>query len=269
MLASTAVPTASTAKLLYRTSADRLSPPQLTAFRAAITQSKALNDDRGFNYWAGIHGLPLPTYCQHHVNLFLPWHRAYLYFFELSLQDKVPGVTLPWWDWSSPTSQRTGIPQPYDEAKGDGQPNPLHSSPVPEAAQTEPMEGGPPPTETSRQPADPAQLPSQADVQAVLQAPNFLDFSQRVEDLHDGVHVWVGGTMAEIPWAAYDPVFFAHHCMIDRLWALWQLGHPGGNPPDSMLREAVPPFRMTVAQTLSINSLGYEYAGTVSSAAVT
>ena len=33
--------------------------------------------------------------------LFLPWHRAYLYFFELALQDQDPAhaVTLPWWDW--------------------------------------------------------------------------------------------------------------------------------------------------------------------------
>jgi tyrosinase len=74
------------------------------------------------------------------------------------------------------------------------------------------------------------------------------------------VHVWVGGTMSEIPVAAYDPIFWAHHCMIDRLWYLWQLGHPGADPPASMLGTALAPFRMTVTDTLSINALGYEYA---------
>jgi tyrosinase len=268
MLASTAVKTATPAKLQYRVSADGMSASQLTAFRQAISASKALSDDRGFNYWAGIHGLPLPMYCQHHTNLFLPWHRAYLYFFELSLQDLVAGVTLPWWDWSSAISHRSGIPKPYTDTKVGTQANPLYSSPIPAAAQVTSMDGVAPPTQTSRQPGNVRQLPSPAQVQAVLQAPNFLDFSQRVEDLHDSVHVWAGGTMAEIPWAAYDPVFFAHHCMIDRLWRLWQLGHTGGLPPQSLLGEALPPFRMTVAQTLSVNSLGYEYASTASSAAV-
>lgn len=268
MLASTAVKTATPAKLLYRTSAERLPSAQLSALRQSFLSSKALSDDRGFNYWAGIHGLPLPMYCQHHTNLFLPWHRAYLYFFELSLQDLVPGVTLPWWDWSSASSHKTGIPTPYTDPRVGRQANALYSSPVPPAAQVQSMDGAAPPKQTSRQPGDAGQLPTPQQVQAVLQAPNFLDFSQRVEDLHDGIHVWTGGTMAEIPWAAYDPMFFAHHCMIDRLWRLWQLAHPGGLPPQSLMNEALPPFRMTVAQTLSVNSLGYEYAATASSASV-
>jgi tyrosinase len=48
--------------------------------------------------------------------------------------------------------------------------------------------------------------------------------------------------------------------MIDRLWRLWQLRHPGSLPPASILDEALPPFRMTVRQTLSVTALGYDYA---------
>jgi tyrosinase len=36
---------------------------------------------------------------------------------------------------------------------------------------------------------------------------------------HDNVHVNVGGLMSNVPVAAMDPVFFVHHCQIDRLWA--------------------------------------------------
>ena len=50
-----------------------------------------------------------------------------------------------------------------------------------------------------------------------------------------------GGTMAEIPFASYDPVFFAHHVMIDRLWRLWQLRHPTAVVPAELLSEALPP----------------------------
>jgi hypothetical protein len=35
-------------------------------------------DERGYQHFAGIHGLPLPAYCTHDSPLSLPWHRAYL-----------------------------------------------------------------------------------------------------------------------------------------------------------------------------------------------
>ncbi len=48
--------------------------------------------------------------------------------------------------------------------------------------------------------------------------------------------------------------------MIDRLWYLWQNSEHGQNPPDHMLDTVLSPFPMTVAQTLDIARLGYEYA---------
>ncbi len=66
--------------------------------------------------------------------------------------------------------------------------------------------------------------------------------------------------MGIIEVAAYDPIFWAHHCMIDRLWYLWQLEHPGAQLPTAFLEQALPPFPMTVRQTLSITDLGYDYA---------
>lgn len=53
-------------------------------------------DERGYAYWARIHG----NNCQHGWDEFLPWHRLYLYFFELALQDIDPSVTVPYWDWA-------------------------------------------------------------------------------------------------------------------------------------------------------------------------
>ena len=47
--------------------------------------------------------------------------------------------------------------------------------------------------------------------------------------------------------------------MIDRLWRLWQLRHPA-RAARGILDEALPPFRMTVRQTLSVTALGYDYA---------
>jgi tyrosinase len=94
----------------------------------------------------------------------------------------------------------------------------------------------------------------------VLQLPDFLDFQGQLEGIHNSVHVWIGGTMGQIPWAAYDPIFWAHHVMIDRLWRLWQLHHPNPAFPPGLLTTALPPFAMTVADTLDIKLLGYDYA---------
>jgi tyrosinase len=52
---------------------------------------------------------------------------------------------------------------------------------------------------------------------------------------HDMVHVNVGGWMQNVPSAAGDPIFYMHHCQIDRLYASWE-AHPDatynfGNTP--------------------------------------
>ena len=67
--------------------------------------------------------------------------------------------------------------------------------------------------------------------------------------------------MASVATAAYDPIFWAHHCMIDRLWYLWQLDHAGAGIPARLLDRALAPFPMTVRDTLDVTRLGYDYAG--------
>jgi tyrosinase len=250
-----ASPQQPTVTLRHRRSAIALQDDQLAAFRQAITTAQAIADDRGYQYYAGIHGLPLPIYCKHGSPFFLPWHRAYLYFFERALQDLVPGVTLPWWDWTA--EHDVGAPRSYGDEQVGGQPNPLYSSPI-QASGREP--GGP--DHTTREPgaAGAPPLPEPAQIQALLQLPKFIEFQEQLEDLHNAVHMWVGGTMGNIPTAAYDPLFWAHHTMIDRLWALWQQAHAGAGPPANLLGEALPPFAMTVTQTLATDALGYDYA---------
>jgi hypothetical protein len=39
---------------------------------------------------------------------------------------------------------------------------------------------------------------------------------------HNSVHVFVGGSMSPLS-SPNDPVFFFHHCNVDRLWYRWQV----------------------------------------------
>jgi tyrosinase len=254
--------------LRIRQSVANLSPEDLGTLRAAHAQIMSLGGEQGYQYIAGLHGLPPPSYCQHGNLLFLPWHRAYLQTLELALIAQEPGTAVPWWDWTSDASHRTGIPPAYAVPRTDGAANPLFDAAVdlPPALielvrQRLPgaiSDGAEP--RTLRDPGRPSALPSASLIAGILDAPTFADFSARLEDVHNGVHVWVGGAMASVPTAGFDPVFYAHHGMIDRLWYLWQLRHPGAAPPAAVMNSVLEPFGMTVAETLDINTLGYDYA---------
>lgn len=231
--------------------------------RQAFASMYQIDDDRGYAYHAGIHGLPLPIGCDnaHGTPYFLPWHRAYLYFFERALRDRVADAMLTWWDWRTGPTRPARIPEPFTAARVSGSANPLHSAQVPRLALDQGRRAGITVASRSRrEPGDPALLPTVQEVREVLELREFLDFSSALEGLHDRVHVWTGGHMGMIPFAAFDPIFWAHHTMVDRLWRLWQLRHPGGRPPNAILDEALPPFRMTVQQTLDVTALGYDYA---------
>ena len=264
-----------------RKSTAALTEADWTDLRDAFAAAYRLGDERGYAFHAGLHGLPLPTYCQHGTVQFLTWHRAHLYFFERALTDALRRergdqsvtVSLPWWDWTSAVSHRDGLPSGYLPA--DGADNPLAAGPVTlDDADLALVRGnlpgaitdGPSPV-TIRDPGPPGELPRQQTAARALRAPTFSDFSRLLEGIHNGVHGWVGGAMSAVPIAAYDPVFWAHHTNIDRLWSLWQLNnHP--NFPPSFLDRALPPFPMTVRQTLDVSRLGYDYASSTTHATV-
>jgi tyrosinase len=218
-------------------------------------QSISGSDNRSWIFWAEYHGFNRFE-CWHHArqgndqfpyDLFLPWHRAYLMFWDNAARDQNAGAILPWWDWTSDLSHQVGIPQAFTQ----GNPS-LESGPVP-------VIGGQGPRRTSRNPSDPADLPTPADVDAVLALTDFRDFSNQLQDIHDGVHGWAGGDMGSIGTSAFDPIFWSHHAMIDRIWYLWQLRHGVNNIPSNYLDKALFPG-YTVQQVLDVRSLGYDYA---------
>lgn len=247
--------------IVHRKRLSTLTAEELAALRTAFDLAQKVSDSRGYGHFASLHGFPEPGYCEHRNQLFLPWHRAYLYYFEQALQDLVPGVTLPWWDWADAED----LPDAY-AAKEDpsGNPNPLFDSPV--AA----VDGFREPSWPERT-ARPQQreetwlesggAPTTNEVNAVLSAENYEDFTFALENLHGAIHIWVGGEMRDQAFAGWDPIFWAHHTMVDRLWALWQGSSRGDNPRAEHLPKGLNYFKdMTVAETLDVTDLGYDYA---------
>jgi tyrosinase len=247
--------------MVYRLPARDAAEPHLVLFREAMAAAEEITDNRGYNHIAGFHGAP-GWYCWHHQfsrrsplqsRLFLPWHRAYLWWLEQALQDQVDGVALPWWDW---TTERR-VPRAYSARTIDGKANPLKATRAFVPTATPRIN-----RRTRRAPGrNPfARLPTQAEVADVLDDTDWASFSDRLEDFHDAVHGWVGGDMSDVTTAAYDPIFFAHHCMIDRVWYLWQVRHGNGGVPGDLMDLPLTPFGNTTRDVLDAQRLGYEYA---------
>ena len=64
------------------------------------------DDETGYDFQAALHNDVLVGPCEHGSDLFLPWHRAHLHYFEHLLQASDPprtaNVTIPYWDWLHP-----------------------------------------------------------------------------------------------------------------------------------------------------------------------
>ncbi|AYG63082.1 tyrosinase family protein [Rhizobium jaguaris] len=228
--------------------------------------------------------MPMP----HGGPLFYPWHRILLRQFELALQTAVndTSITLPYWDW-----EYSGTSNPFtpDFLGGDGDATQGgHVTTGPFA-----YSGGQFPIRVWDGPAgDPglrrefgedatSWLPTLSDISAGLAktpySPGPSSFERVSEGvLHNPVHRWVGGNMADAT-SPNDPVFFLHHAFLDLLWERWKVQHPTMPPysPETgakgydlgsklvfNARGNPSPWRetWTVKQILAPTDLGYSYA---------
>lgn len=174
---------------------------------------------------------------------FMPWHRAYLYFFERILAKLIGDDTfaLPYWDWDTVRTSPSGtvsllravLPLPYINPNGPS--NPLHN-PLRLATATERI----PASFVGPTMMDPIMLNtstvsffgSQPPFDPATSTSGMVEFGP-----HGIVHLWVGdplrrdrsGTsdMGVLSTAARDPLFFAHHANIDFIWDRWR-GQGGG-----------------------------------------
>jgi tyrosinase len=193
--------------------------PTIQAYRNAITvmKSRPASDPTSWLYQANIHGTytapPWPagapwSTCNHGYH-FLSWHRMYLYFFERIVRAASgdPSFALPYWDYA-PAASRT-IPAPFRT------PNNVSNALWDSSRNV-----------VLNDPTSPAALPASAVNSTNCLVPsNFLgsgQFQQSVQQTpHNAVHSSISGHMGTFEEAGQDPIFWLHHCNIDRLWEKW------------------------------------------------
>lgn len=176
--------------------------------------------------------------CAHGSWYFLPWHRAYLGSFEAIVAAKVKELSgddwaLPYWNYLDTTNPDAGrIPDAFlaDELPNGGGENPLRKYPRrPGITQLPP----PFPRRFSLESMDEDDFLVSDDGSIGFGGGvtnDFIQFDGMTGDLennpHNTVHGMVGGFMGNALTAGLDPIFWLHHCNIDRLWEAW-MATPG------------------------------------------
>lgn len=260
------------------------------------------HEPRDANYRNGAHRGPA----------FLPWHREFLLQLEHDLRTIDKTIAIPYWDWTADAANTdpTKVPAIWGDDFMGG--NGLASDewrvqsgsfayknggwPVPSYPDDD-LPGSGLKRQFGNIPTI-RNLPTQADLALAMaeifydtppydRSPFTVGFRNRLEgwvtqrgdsrvttggsQLHNRVHLWVGGNMMPMT-SPDDPVFFLHHCFVDKVWADWQAQQIKDNPdaiphyapekqgpPGHNLDDQLKPWTRSIREVLDISALGYSY----------
>jgi tyrosinase len=182
----------------------------IVVYQDAVNQMRALpgTDPRSWDAQAAIHGTVTGgfNFCQHGTDHFFSWHRAYLLYFEQICQELTgeDSFGLPYWNWNQDPDMH---PEFTDPASPLNHPR-INTSVAGNNAFTD------------------------ATLDTIFGDPNFYTFGSQIEGTpHNTTHVVVGGDMVT-GGSPLDPVFWAHHCMVDYCWAKWNIELENDNTND-------------------------------------
>lgn len=174
----------------------------IATYKQAVTLMKGLpaSNPRSWAAQAALHGTVSPNvfnFCQHGTDHFFSWHRAYLVYFEQICRELTgdKDFGLPYWNWNQDHQMHSEFTNPA---------SPLHH-----------------PRNNTTVGGDPSF--SDITLNAIMGDGNFFNFSSQIEGSpHNMTHVIVGMNMVT-GGSPLDPIFWAHHCMVDYCWAKWNI----------------------------------------------
>jgi tyrosinase len=225
-------------------------------------------DRRNWIRQAKIHA----DFCKHGRLSFLHWHRHYLTFFETICGELIgdPDFALPYWNWSKKSGV---IPAPFyniQELNVE-----FWNDPGVYVGQSWPV------------PIDTVGRRGLANGQGLLNNPGGGHFTlARINEIkgypnidlfrpglegspHNNGHVIAGATATGkrghigSGLSPLDPIFWLHHCMVDRVWAEWQRTHTTPDPAETYSADFVDakgaPASVTSTGAATSLPLGYTY----------
>merc|ERR1711871_1846638 len=230
-----------------------------TTARAGSTQPAGPGNNL-YDAFVQIHGESENKKYAHQTAGFLAWHRKFLLEYEESIrthlseneENKFSCVTLPYWDWSSETyqcSQKKGGCTTYHEASkllsdfggpgsadhtknthgssGSGDVGCVKTGPFKDWVDHEGkcLSRGVNWNIKAQRPFSGRMRLAEINKQTKYGTQHDRGFRVILEGIpHGSTHNYLGGHMRSFISPA-DPIFFSHHCFIDKLWAVWQDCH--------------------------------------------
>ena len=155
---------------------------------------------------------------------FCPWHRYYVYYFEQIIRVVLNDAdfTLPYWDYLSGKVSDLSIPPEFRNT----------SSPLYRSNRNPWVNAG---DRIDKPNPGSLNLNCFKETAYIKPIPNgSVGFCPILDNNpHGQVHGLVGNSsgMGSVPTAAGDPIFWLHHCNIDRLWESWNRLPNRPNPP--------------------------------------
>ncbi len=150
--------------------------------------------------------------CPHGTWNFFPWHREYLFRFESIIRELTGEAEfcLPYWDWTS----NPNLPLAFKKAGS--------SLALDDKSRT---------TDISQQIKKVTGSEICEKIMKVTDFESFMGSADSSGEMeygpHNGVHVVLGSLGSPMGnfKSPLDPIFWLHHCNVDRLWAEWQEKH--------------------------------------------
>ncbi|KAK6932521.1 Polyphenol oxidase, C-terminal [Dillenia turbinata] len=286
-------------QLRIRPAAEYATKEYIAKYEKAISLMKALPEDdpRTFKQQADIHC----AYCDgaydqvgysdlelqvHNCWLFLPFHRWYVYFYERILGKLIddPNFSVPFWNWDNPAGMQ--MPAMFTNPN-----SPLYSK-LRDAKHQPPAlidldyDLTDPTITAEEQYSSNLALMYRQMVSNGRTAKLFMGSPYRAGDdpspgqgslenqPHGTVHIWTGDrtqpnieNMGTFYSAARDPIFYAHHSNVDRMWFVWNKTLERKNFKDGDWLNATFHFydenanlvKVKVSDCLDTAKLGYTY----------
>ncbi|CAI9279714.1 unnamed protein product [Lactuca saligna] len=240
--------------LRVRPAAHLVDKDYVDKFSKAIELMKALPDDdpRNFTQQAKVHcaycdaayvqlGYPDVELQVHNSWLFFPFHRYYIYFFEKICGKLIgdPNFAIPFWNWDSPDGMK--IPDIYTDKNSSLYDILRDAKHQPPTLIDLDFFGTDDNLSPSEQTSTNLTIMYRQMVSNAKTASLFMGSPYRAGDdpspgpgslesvPHNPIHLWTGDRnqpngedMGNFYSAGNDPIFFAHHANLDRLWSVWK-----------------------------------------------
>lgn len=231
----------------------------------ALDQAGVYHGESVYDGFVRTHYLTENEEYAHGTNAFLPWHRQYIWDYENALRNVADScLTLPYWDWTldagdeinselfSPSADQFGTVPRRASCVTDGAFSGWQANAMSEGS-----------TQCLYRSRGRGGFSGPATVQSIVISETFYGGDASGADPDTGVpgtpccsgfrralegtphaapHNFVGGVMASMA-SPSDPLFFLHHCNVDKIWAQWQDCH-GFDKQDKSVLGTVDTYHM-------------------------